>query len=101
MTSITDLCRTIESAKATGGDITIKADDLAGLLRLASIMGDSLPAISSLATSFKEVTSKLKISRQTLYRWRREGRFTPKPINQRGTKWMRRDFIRWMQAQQV
>lgn len=121
MTDITTLASEIEAAKANGTPITLKVDDLTGLLRLASVMGDAIPAMTSLADSFRTITqslpdpieqiaedevitikticAKLGISRQTLYRWRREGVFTPKPINQRGTKWMRRDFIQWMQTQ--
>lgn len=118
MTDITTLCNTLEAAKVTGGDITISAQDFTALMRLASMMGDPNAAITSLASSFAtlrdaipqladpvgeddivtltEVCERLKVSRQTLHRWRRDKKFNLVPVNAGGTKWLRRDFIQWI-----
>lgn len=108
MTSITDLATKIEAAKLAGNGITLSDDELHGFLRFAALLGggsgDGSPAVmlppspaeNDEIITIEEICAKLKISRQTLYRWRRDGTFTLPPVNARGTKWLASEFSRWL-----
>lgn len=124
MTDILSLARTLEAAKASGRDITISAADLAGLLRLASAMGDGSSALASLGDALtrmsepapaitaepdndtlltiNDICSRLGISRMTLYSMRRAGKFIePVKRSARGVGWNPQDFQAWKAARQV
>lgn len=119
MSSLTELASIIESAKLNDkAPITITGGDLLAMLQFARVLGEPAPtAFASIDNSLREISERLpdvddvaedeivtitdicgrlKISRTTLYEWRRKGTFDIQPVNAAGTKWLRRDFIQWL-----
>jgi predicted DNA-binding transcriptional regulator AlpA len=99
MTDMTSLCAKIEAAKASGLGITLDDAELNGLLSMATLLGTITPARDAdpdEIITIAEICAKLKISRQTLYRWRRDGKFMPQPVNVQATRWLRSEFSQWL-----
>ena len=105
MTDMTSLCAKIEAAKTSGLGITLDAAELNGFLSMASLLGTIAPARDAAdpdeIITIAEICAKLKISRQTLYRWRRDGKFTPQPVNVQATRWLRSEFSQWLRERTV
>lgn len=104
MNDITSLATKIEAAKIAGNGITLSADELTGFLSIAKLLGGGSTNGGTTSDGDEwlttgEVCDMLSINKQTFYRWRKDGKFTPEPANAQRSRFLRSEVERWLQEQ--